>query len=297
MAELDPNVDWAAIASGIDSARKLYPDLAWMLDIPEVGSILVRAALEGWDSGRLTSAIHATSWWTQRNDAQRAWMELSTTNPGQAETQQRSLASQMMAWASQNGITMTQDEAIYIAGLALTNGNSQAEWQAAIVKRYIGENGQSAQPVIDQLKAMASQYAVPMSEATIKQWEMQILTGQVNQATFESYLREQAKSLFPGLANAIDRGITVAQYVQPYAQIAVQELGINPNEIDWTNPKWNTAIHQIDPKSGTPVAMSLSDWTRTLRSDPIYGYGESQRGMEQASSLGQALAQMFGVAA
>jgi hypothetical protein len=144
---------------------------------------------------------------------------------------------------------------------------------------------------------MAAKYAVPLSDQIVDKWSQDLATGMVDMNVYESYLREQAKSLFPGLANAIDRGITVDQYVQPYAQIAVQELGVNPAEIDWRDPKWNTAIHRIDPKTGVPTAMSLSDWTKELRTNSVYGFDQTQRAQEQAAALGQALLQRMGRAA
>ena len=203
----------------------------------------------------------------------------------------------MRQWASSVGLTVSADEAMYIASLSLGNGESQAEWQANIYRQYTQAAGQKPTVVVDQLKARAYEYAIPLSDSVMLKWSQDIATGMADMNTYESYLREQAKSLFPSLSNAIDRGITVNQYVQPYAQVAVQELGINPQEIDWRDPKWNMAIQRTDPKTGTSTAMSLADWTREIRTNDVFGYDKTPKAQEQATMLSQALLQRFGSAA
>lgn len=276
-------------------AQSLYPQYAWALQQPELASVLVKAAQEQWDEGRTASAIQGTEWWKSRSEAQRQWAQISGTDPGEANRLREQKIQEILNWGSQNGIPITRDEAAYVAGGALDNGMPPQEWQALLAAEFIGRRGQSAAPVADQLNAMASEYAVPMSGETLRQWEQNILSGQADQNTFRAYLAEQAKSLFPSLSNAIDRGITVKQYVASYQEIAVQELGINPEEVDWRDPKWNTAIHR-QTQNG-PVAMSLSEWTRELRTNSVYGYDQTQRAQEQAAQLGQALLERFGRAA
>ncbi len=281
----------------MQQARELFPGLAWMLDIPELADLISRAAAEQWTTNRIQGSLQGTEWWRARNSVQRQWEELSQSDPAEARRQQQALAFEMRRWAATVGVSMTSDEALYVAGLSLSRGASQPEWQAGIYTEYVDNRGQRAGTVRDQMGQMAAQYAVPIAGPTMDKWAQDLATGMVDMNAYESYLREQAKSLFPGLANAIDRGITVDQYVQPYAQIAVQELGVNPAEIDWRDPKWNTAIHRVDPKTGVPIAMSLSDWTKELRTNSLYGFDQTQRAQEQATALGQALLQRMGRAA
>lgn len=278
-------------------ARELFPGYSWMLDIPELADIIGRAADEQWAADRIQGALQGTTWWRERNTVARRWQELAASDPAEAQRQQNALALQMRQWAASVGLQVSADEAAYIAGLSLSAGQGEAEWKGSIYQRFAGDLGQRPSTVRDQMGAMAAQYAVPIADPTMDKWAQDLATGMIDMNTYESYLREQAKSLFPGLANAIDRGITVQQYVQPYAQVAVQELGVNPAEIDWRDPKWNTAIHRVDPRSGQPSAMSLSDWTKELRTNAVYGFDQTQRAQEQAAQLSQALLERFGRAA
>lgn len=297
MTYLDPNVNWDAVQGLVDQIRKLYPTMAWMLDVPDLAGIIVDAGINQWDAGRIQSALQATAWWQSRNEAARAQEQLYNTDRATWDQNRKAIETQIRQFASVNGITLTDAEALYISADAYGNGLTTQEWQAKVVNQFLGVLGRDAAPVGDRLNQLAADYAVPLSDATLRQWEQNILTGMADENTFRAYLQEQAKSLFPGLANAIDRGITVRQYVAPYAEIAVQELGINPAEIDWRDPKWSVAIHKIDSSSGAPTSMSLADWTRELRTNSIYGFGETTRAKELASQLGTGLAQMFGRAA
>lgn len=297
MTYLDPNVNWDAVQGLVDNIRKLYPTMAWMLDVPELADTVIKAGTENWDEGLLLGALQNTEWWKSRTQAARAQEQLYNTDPASWTQQKNSVKTQILQFAGSNGLTLSDAEAEYIAFEAFTKGWADGEWQAQVVNYTMGQKGQSADPIGMRLEQMAGQYAVPISDGTLRQWEQNVLTGMANENTFMAYLREQAKSLYPGLANALDMGITVSQYVAPYAEVAAQELGINPASIRWSDPKWNTALHKIDPKTGVPVSMSLSEWTRELRTNAIYGFGETTRAKELASELGTGLAQLFGRAA
>lgn len=283
-----------------DEVRRIYPQYAWTLDIPDLADVLIQAAAEKWDDGRTIAALQNTQWWKDRNNAQRAQEQLYRNDPGTWNQQKNATKTAIRQFASRNGITISDAEAEQLAFNAVTGGKSTEEWQASLVQTFMGGSGargQTPAPIADRLKQIAADYAVPLSGETLKKWASDILTGMVDENTFASYVREQAKSMFPSLSNAIDRGITVKQYVDPYSQIAQTELGINPNDIDWADQKWSRALHNIDAKSGAPVSMSLSDWTRELRTNPVYGFDQTIRAQEQAGQLGNAMLQRLGYAA
>lgn len=297
MADLDPNVNWDYINNLMNHIREMYPTLAWMLAVPELADLLIKAGMENWEPGRIKAAIEGTQWWKDRNQSARNFEEQLNSDPATAEQQVQSLKTQVLQFARQNNMNVSDAEALFIARDSLRLGRTQQEWQASVVGKYGAASASGASPTAQQLKALAAQYAVPMSDATLQKWVQDMLTGMVDQNTFRAYLIEQAKSLFPSLANALDRGITVQQYVAPYQEIAAQELGINVADIDWTDPKWSTAIHRIDPKTGQPVSMSLSDWQKELRTNPIYGFDQTTRAKDQATALGQNLLERLGFAA
>jgi hypothetical protein len=145
-----------------------------------------------------------------------------------------------------------------------------------------------------KLKSMADAYLVPVSDGALSEWSRKELSGEVPQDGFLSYVKEQAKSLFPTLSAAIDRGVTVAQYSDPYKQLAAQVLEVSPESISLADPKWSRALTNVDPKTGDRAAMSLYDWQALLKTDPQYGYDRTQQGRQEGAQLADKILQTFG---
>jgi hypothetical protein len=141
------------------------------------------------------------------------------------------------------------------------------------------------------VRKIEQNYLVPLDYARRVE---QLVKGQVTIDEIEEEARAQAKSLWPGLANALDRGETVASVTLPYKNWAAKVLGIPTETIDMTQPKWMRAIHNIDPKNGQPVSMALWEWDRVLKSDPVYKWDESPDAREKAAGFTTRLLSEFG---
>lgn len=277
-----------------DVVNQRYGYMSWALSIPGVGDVLHQGATEGWDATRIQGAIQATDWWKTTSAASRQWAQLSAQDPATAAAQREAMTLIANDYATSIGLPGGAGGAV---DMALKLGLSASEMMA-LIRSQSGyyqkvQAGQKAGALSD-IQLLSAQYGVPISSGTASKWAEDISLGFATMDGFSAYVREQAKSLFPSLAAAIDSGITVRQYVEPYVQIAAQELGINPNSVDIRDPKFNQALHQIDPTTGKPVSMSLSQWTATVRSDPRLGYDKSQRGQESAYQLAEALNQRLG---
>ena len=145
------------------------------------------------------------------------------------------------------------------------------------------------------VRGLASQYAVPLSDQAADDWAQKLATGSITQTDYENYLRAQSKSLYPSLAADIDRGVNVSTIVDPYAQIAVSTLGVNPAEINFADPKRNAALNFDDGK-GRRV-MTLFEWGEHLRKDERYGYDQTPEATSKAYRMMSDLGRMFGLSA
>lgn len=72
-----------------DYVRGHYGYLAYYVDHPDVGPILIQAAQEGWDANRLRGALQPTAWWQDHSDAYRQWESLKALDPGEADRQRQ----------------------------------------------------------------------------------------------------------------------------------------------------------------------------------------------------------------
>lgn len=152
----------------------------------------------------------------------------------------------------------------------------------------------AAGELVQRLQDVANAYLQPISEPTLQRWVQQILAGTATPENFQAYVRQSAKSQWPGLAEAIDAGQTVEQYAARYKELAARRLGIHPDSIDLMDPKWSRALDQRDPKTGAHASMSLWEWDRTLQTDPAYGYDLTPEARGRAAELAQQLARQFG---
>lgn len=279
--------------------QKDHPDIFAILSKPgvlEVALQIVQAEIDHtpWSADQIDAALHATPYYQSTPKAGRTFDTLQALDPATARSQQEQRADQMQAWASSNGMNLSRDAALFTAGVSLSSGFTDQQWQQDIIRNQYSQIASNRMPIDQQLHAAAAQYGVPVSPLTNLDWAGQIMTGQTTMDAFDAYLREQAKSLYPALADAIDAGITVRQYADPYAQIASRELGINPADFDLSDQKWSAPLNQIDPQTGARTAMTLSSWQSHIRSDPIYGYDTTTGARDQAAQFATSLAQQFG---
>lgn len=151
---------------------------------------------------------------------------------------------------------------------------------------------QQESQTLEALRSQAKKYMLPMSEETLRKWAGQISAGDVMPEAFTDYLKSQAKSLRPGLSEAIDRGITPEDYFEPYRQVAAQTLEVAPDQVDFTNPMYEAAIDRVDPATGKRGPMSLNDYRVYLRGRPEYR--KTRQGQQMGAEFVNSLTETFG---
>jgi hypothetical protein len=271
--------------------------LSAFLDDPEVGPILQKAAKEGWDTATLQGALFKTNFWQKHSANQRQFDAQTKLDPATQREQIQSTAADLQAQARKTGLTLTPAQYGQIATDSLKYGWNAQQTSNALLSEgkldYSGKQGPSQiAAVMDGLRGTAKSYFVPVSDQALSGWAKQVVSGQISQGDFDAYVKTQAKSLFPGLSTAIDRGVTVDQYVDPYRQLAAQTLEIPPSNIDFTNPKFNKALFQKDPKTGDNTSMSLSDFGTYLRGLPEYA--KTAKANDDVAQFGTQLLNTFG---
>jgi len=285
-----PQGDWA------DQVRKDYPDQAPYLAIPELANIIHLATAAKWSPDKMLSALQATDWWTKRSADQRSWYLQNMSDPGTAAQRVQQQANTILHSAQQLGVAMSGGQATILATQSLMNGWDPTQLTDHILQGNLqGYSHGTLGSTKDALAGKADQYTVPVSQGGLDTWTRNIISGRATQEGFEDYLRRQAKSLYrdPNLHKALDEGMTVKDYADPYIQSAAQLLGLNPNDVDLSQAKWNRAL-QFTDTNGTRRSMTLDEWNQNLRVDPIYGYDHSTRGKAEAATLIDAIRQKWG---
>lgn len=271
---------------------------------PELKTLMAKYAKEDLSIAavqqRLAADIQDTKWYKKTTDAQRSMQVLHAVNPTEYQHQFQTTLINVQNAANQLGVKLPGLGLHDFAANALNNG-----WQPDEIKKYLlaqatfkPGQGQPLTGAIGatatDIAAQARQYMVPLSPQAQEDWTSKIANGRVTLDDFTNYLKEQAKSLFPGLGFAIDAGVTPETYVDPYKQIASKTLELPAEQVNFDDPKWSKALFQVDPKTGARTSMSLADWAKTLRSDPAYGYGKTQQAKSTAADFAETILNVFG---
>lgn len=298
--KLAPNASDAEAEAFI---RKTYGFMSWALDVPELAGALRNAArdLQGADvdKSRLEGYLTSTGWWKTHTENQRTAEEQRSRDPETYRVNINGEFQTLKTLAGQIGLSVSDARLREIAQTSYDMDWNATEQKFALSAEfdYSPDTGAQAQSkVVGDLKAEASKYLIPLSEGTIDDWGRQIVAGTTDVATFGNYLKEQAKSLFPSLSAALDSGVTVSQYVEPYRQLAAERLEMMPGAVNFMDPQWMRAIQQVDPKSGARTSMTLSDFDQMIRTDPTYGYDKTNQAKKLAVDLVTTLGRTFGKA-
>lgn len=178
-----------------------------------------------------------------------------------------------------------------------------------------GITGQSLSDYyVQQFTTLAHQYLVPMSQETINQraalaaqegGTYQVKDNEI--ADFQQTVQKQAASLYSTFATQINKGVSTQTLLNPYAEVAARTLGYGGTSsttqtamdalgITWMQPKWNPAISGGKSATGKmPAPMSLTQWRAHLITTPQYGWQHTNTAQQMKLSVGQNLAQAFGL--
>jgi hypothetical protein len=281
-----------------EEAKKKYPSYAGYLAIPEIAQVLQMATESGMQPPELLSRLQTTQWWTSHNDTQRQWFLLNHTDPASAAQALMGQLGEVQRAAAKFGINVSPHILTGLATNALANGWTDEQIVESLVKLQ-AESGDAPSGMLgatyDQVQKLSNDYMVPMSDRGLTFHMRQLALGKETIEGLESYLRDQAKSLFrdDGIHKALDSGMTMREYADPYVQLAAQTLNINPADIDMGKNRWRRAL-QFSLPDGTKRAMSLDEWGSELRTNKQYGFDHTNQAVDQAAQFSNELLKKFG---
>lgn len=293
-ADLTPKNDTDAIAL----LKKEYGKDAWVLDVPEVQRIVLDALKNpsGVSQGIIDSAIMKTTWWQQNGKNVADFIQAKNTDAVGLNTKIAGKANTVLSRASAAGIELPYDKAVSIATDWQKWGWDDTQLAGAISSEFHYQAGQH-DLTTDSLQNVAHQYLTPISDGTIQAWGQKLIAGTDNIENFKEFMKNQARSMFPGAAPRLDAGETMQDIAKPYAALAGQYLEIDPNSVDFMDPKWMAALDQADPKTGVKTTMSPNEWIQKIRTDSTYGYNNTKQAKDAATGFAMDIMKKFGATA
>jgi hypothetical protein len=102
-------------------------------------------------------------------------------------------------------------------------------------------------------------------------------------------LQSKWKGAMPHLASQFDAGLTLEDIGSTYREYAAQLLEQTPDQINMFDGPYLQAFGSQE--SGQ---LSLTDWTKKVKSDPSFGWQYTKQANDQATDIGLTLARAFG---
>ena len=284
----------------VDEVRNQFPEVAPLLNKPGIAEVLLQAAQNQWSTGKLEAALADTDYWKSTTKQQRSWDAAVVMDPATAQRQFFLSAQHAQQMRQRLGVDISEETFRQIAADATRNGWDDNTLRTALVGAW-QNNGYKTVPggdlggSITQIRKMANEYGVTLSDGVIYDHASRLANGAMDEVGAEDYMRQQAISRYSrnqSLVSALQTGSTVRQFADPYLQVAAKELNTTPDRMTLDDSKWSRFLED----SGTPgqQGLSLDEWRRVVRSDAQYGWDKTANARDEAAALTTQLSRKFG---
>lgn len=285
-------VDWET------AAKEQYGGYyAIIQGVPELTELIKNAVSQKWSNSKFTYELQQTNWYKTTSASTRTWDTNKQLDPASAQQQIDTRSASIREAALNLGVNL--DDATIAK---LSEDSLRGNWDQQILNNSIGAEASKTSAGMSglrtgflgqQLKQTASDYGVQLSDQTFNMWVEKVARGEENATSFQQYALNTAKALFPSITAQLDQGLTFQQITDPYKQTAARTLEINPDTIDFTDPKWSKAI-TFSTDKGEQRPMNSNEWGNYLRSERSLGYEYTNEARSRAYQVTSGLANLFG---
>jgi hypothetical protein len=258
---------------------------------------LFKQAVDGsWAPEKFQAELRDTAWWKKTSNTARQAQVLEKTDPATWTAQVNATTIQVQQLAAQMGAAIPQSKLKGIVDSVLKTGMEEGQIRDAL-GQYVtftkdgtlrGEAGMHE----FTMKQYAAQMGVDIGEQAIKNQAQLVVRKMATTQDFESQIREQAKSAFPGYGEQIDAGMTMKDIATPYQQLMSKELELPESPLGLMDPSIRSALNGLD-KDGKPAGMNLPDFQNMLRNDPRWR--STQGAQDQAMAVGHTVLRDMGI--
>ena len=209
-----PGMNPATTMSWKDLSSYYGFSAAFFQSDPSLKNLINEAVGTGWTVDEFKARLQATPWYQKHSQAQQQWQVLLTGSPAEAQRQIQAKATELEHQAAVLGATLSQADAMKFATQALQNGLTDTEITNGLVghitkQKTAGAYTGSAGEAETQIRQIAADYGVPVSQQYIQSVIPGLVGGTKNLNDITDYFKGVAQSLYPGLAKQIASGVTV----------------------------------------------------------------------------------------
>lgn len=284
----------------IQKIRELFPAYSYLVEDDaggfgaDVRSTIINAVLKEYTPARLTAELQGTAYFKDTTAKQR---QFDAQKPGDKQGAVDTYAETIVAEYGRGALT--DEQVRTIAEKAARNGLSGVQLRNFVFSQYLQFNQQGGMGAVAQaggnerqtIEAVGKKYYVTPSEDDINS----VLTGKIGVDDLDARYKMQAKTLYPHLSELIDSGSSLDDIAAPYRKVAASLLEVAETDIDMFDPTSKFRL-ALDASSGDKGMrrMTLTEWARTLRTNPEFGYQYTAQANRDATNIGLTIARAFG---
>jgi hypothetical protein len=264
----------------------------------ELKKLFNSAVDETWTAEKFQAELRDTKWWKTTSETARQAQLLKKTDPATYNASVQAVTIQIRQLASEVGAAIPESKMKKIVTDAIATGIDKDEDALRnILGGYVtftkdgtmkGEAGMHE----FTMRQYAALNGVEMSDQALKNQAQLVVRKMATTQDFESQIREQAKSAFPGYAEQLDAGMTMKDIASPYEQVMAKELELPVNPAGLNDQLIRTALNGVS-KDGKPTGLSLTDFQQQLRSDPRWS--KTQNAQDSVMNIGATVLRDMGL--
>ncbi len=256
-----------------------------LTSIPELKHLLDTAISTNQPVNDFLNSVQNSQYYKTHAASVRSYVALSVSDPAELLAQRGQYGDQVKTQAAQLGVTLTHDQVGELATKAIMLGRqTDLPW---MTQQIFGMHSMQATAdpsklqggmaaTAQQLQALAGQYGQDWGGAQYSYRAQQILEGRTTIDTYKQLLMNQAKSMYPGLTDQIDKGVTVADAASPYVQSMSGLLEMDPAKVDLNTPLIKKALQGTAgvgaAGASNPTLTPLWQFEDQVRADPRWGF-------------------------
>ena len=282
------------------TAEELAANYGWsygfLNSIPEVKGLFEQAVDGTWTADKFQAELRDSKWWKETSDTRRQAQVMKNTDPATWTASVQAQILSIRQLAAEIGAAIPESKIRKIAEQSLELGleedglrNTLGQYVTFTEKGTL--TGQAGMHEYTMKQYAASQ-GVQLDKQTIKNQAQLVVRGLATSQDFESQIREQAKSMFPGYADRLDAGMSMTDVASPYIQEMSASLGVPDKSIDIMDPLIKSALNGLN-KEGKPTGLSLTDFQVQLRNDPRWK--KSSKAQDQVMTAGLSVLRDMGL--
>ena len=204
-------------------------------------------------------------------------------------------------WAKNMGVHMLGPEMLYMSAAMLQRGTTlQDPANQRFLLTWMQQHPERIWPggridsTIDFIAGKANQdFFVRLDHGTYTNWAMELSMGVIDEEIVRQRLADQAYAFYPHLRERLNKGETVAQIINPYRQIAADELEVDIGQISPLDTKWSFMTGMADPENaGSYRLPTYSEVQEAARRDTRWW--DTSKGRQTDAGMTRTLLEAFG---